>query len=104
MIGDEEIWDPFAEETIEIDLTNQIRTIGLEVLELYRFDFNIKKTRGEITWRMGYAFNKTDLMIVAIICDETNNIPEIIEQHKCVVRIDWLVKNDNRIHSINLEI
>lgn len=52
---------------------------------------------------MTHELNKTDLEITAIICDETNNTPEIIEQYKCVVRIKWIEKNHEK-HKIDLEI
>ena len=75
---------------------------------------NTKKTRHETIWKLMYPiekgfydlvneekrFSKID---IRIICDETNNTPEVVDDNTMVARVEWKTsKLDDTIHYVDL--
>jgi len=47
--------------------------------------FNNEETRNKVAVRL-----ESELQYCNIICDETNNPPEIVDKCICVARVEWL--------------
>ncbi|MDA3778868.1 MAG: hypothetical protein PF487_01320 [Bacteroidales bacterium] len=50
--------------------------------------FNDKETRDYVTVRL-----ENDLQNCNIICDETNNPPDVVDKCMCIARVSWLNHN-----------
>lgn len=76
--------------------------------------YNTKQTRFETIWKLMYPIeNRFDYLVmeekrfsnidIRIICDETNNPPEVVDDNILVARVEWkLNKLDETIHYVDL--
>ena len=76
--------------------------------------YNTKQTRFETIWKLMHPIEKRfDSLVneekrfsnidIRIICDETNNTPEVIDNNILVARVEWkLNKLDETIHYVDL--
>ena len=76
--------------------------------------YNDKQTRFETIWKLMHPIEKGfDKLVkiekrhnnidIRIICDETNNSPEVVDMNIMVARVEWkLNKFDDTIHYVDL--
>ena len=76
--------------------------------------YNTKQTRFETIWKLMHPIEKRfDNLVkeekrfsnidIRIICDETNNPPEVVDDNILVARVEWkLNKLDETIHYVDL--
>ena len=72
--------------------------------------YNTKQTRFETIWKLTSQLDnlvkeekRFSNIDIRIICDETNNTPEVIDNNILVARVEWkLNKLDETIHYVDL--
>ena len=76
--------------------------------------YNDEHTRYETIWKLMHPIEerfanlvreekRNNIISVRIICDETTNTPEVIDNNIMIVRVEWkLNKFDDTIHYVDL--